>query len=403
MNIVDDQWARPSAPAAALIVAAVERVVDAPQEWVDEFNAAALRGVRLDEIVGDRVLVDEVRQTNEGNLAQWAQHNLVDPGARVPVRDVEIGAELVRELVRRGLDAGILDAFRTAQSVAWGRWMVICFELTDDVELLREVLEITSRSIAAFIDDTVAALAEQIAVARAQLAGDTHAERRAAVALILEGAPIDDARAESQLHYRIAGPQTAVVLRGVGLSMSRLEASRDAIMSANRLSRHLTVLAGADRMWVWFPTADLRVDEACVASGVHVAVGGPGTGREGFRRSHFQALNADQTLIGLGSARSVVRYGELALIGAMSQDRGTVDDFVQQTLGDLAVADPDLRECMRVWFAQQCNSTATAARLFTHRNTVVRRLAKAEEMLPVGLSGNAIAVAAALEYLHWQE
>ena len=60
--------------------------------------------------------------------------------------------------------------------------------LTDDVEVLQEVLELTSRSIGVFIDDTVAALAEEIVVARAQLAGDTHAQRRAAVALILEGA-----------------------------------------------------------------------------------------------------------------------------------------------------------------------------------------------------------------------
>ena len=57
---------------------------------------------------------------------------------------------------------------------------------------------------------------------------------------------------------------------------------------------------------------------------------------------------------------------------------------------------------MRVWFAQQCNSTTAAAKLFTHRNTVVRRLARAQELLPVELSRNAIAVAAALEYQHWQ-
>ena len=402
MNTMEEQWVTPSAPASALIVAAVERVIDAPQEWIDEFNAAALRGVRLDEIAGEQILVDAVRQTNEGNLAQWAQHNLVDPGARVPVRDVEIGADMVRELVRRGIDSGILDAFRTAQSVAWRLWMEICFALTDDVELLHEVLSVSSRSIGVFIDDTVAALADQIAVAKAQLAGDTHAERRAAVALILEGAPIDDVRAEAQLHYRVAGPQTAVVLRGTGMSMSRLEATCDAIMSANRLSRRLTVLAGVDRMWVWFPTAQLTVEEACVSDGVSVAVGLPGSGRDGFRRSHFQALGADQTLLALGSARSVVRYDELALIGAMNDDRSVVDDFVQQTLGELALADPELRECMRVWFAQQCNSTTAAAKLFTHRNTVVRRLARAQELLPVEWSRNAIAVAAALEYQHWQ-
>lgn len=387
-----------------MITAGVSLVGEVPPEWFDEFNDAALSAVRLDEIAGDAVLVDAVRRTNEANLAQWASYNVEHPGARVPVRDDSgVGADMVREMVRRGLDAGILDAFRTAQSVAWRRWMEICFTLTDDVAVLREVLDVTLLSIAAFIDDTVTALAEQIAVARAQLAGDTHAERRAAVALLLEGAPIDDARAESQLHYRITGPQTAVVLSGAGMSMSRLEAVCDSIMAANHLGRRLTVLTGNDRMWVWFPAAGLIVDEKQVPAGMRVAVGMSGDGREGFRRSHFQALTAEQTLVRLGSARRVVRYGDLALIGAISEDRRVVDDFVAQTLGDLAGADPELRECLRVWFAEQCNSTSTAARLFTHRNTVVRRLARAEELLPAGLSGNAISVAAALEVARWME
>ncbi|GAB11478.1 putative CdaR family transcriptional regulator [Gordonia araii NBRC 100433] len=398
-----DEWPEPSAEAAAMIVAGVLQVVDPPQAWIDEFNDAALRGVRLDEIADDPVLVEALRRTNEGNLAQWAQHNLAAPGARVPIRVVEDGAEMVREMVRRGLDSGMLDAFRTAQSVAWRRWMEICFSLTDDVEVLREVLDVTSRSIDAFIDDTVGALADQIAVARAQLAGDTHAERRAAVALVLEGAPIDDARAEAQLHYRLSGPQTAVVLSGAGMSMNRLESVCDSIMAANRLGRRLTVLAGADRLWVWFPADDLEVDEESIPSGIRIAIGLSGRGREAFRRSHFQALGADQTLVRLGSARRVVRYEDLALIGAIVDDRRVVDDFVQQTLGDLTGADPELRECMRIWFGQLCNSTATAARLYTHRNTVVRRLARAEELLPVELSRNAITVAAALEVQHWLE
>ncbi len=400
---MDEGWPPPSPAAAALIAAGAARVGEIPQEWVDEYNAAALRGVRLDEIADDPVLIDALRRTNESNLAQWTQSNAVAPGARVPIRMLADYAETVREMVRRGADTGMLDAYRTAQSFAWRRWMEICFELTDDVELLREVLDISSQSIAAFIDDTVTAMADQVAVARAQLAGDTHAERRAAVALILEGAPIGDTRAQAQLNYQLSGPQIAMVVSGAGMAMGRLEAVCDSIMVANRLTRRLTVLAGADRLWVWFPVAELAVEPREVPAGVRVAIGLPDRGREGFRRSHFQALAADQTLVRLGSARPVVRYEELGLIGAMSQDRRAVDEFVAQTLGGLAGADAQLRETMRVWFAEQCNSTAAAARLYTHRNTVVRRLARAEELLPVSLSRNAIAVAAALEILHWRQ
>lgn len=396
------EWTLPSPAAVEVIRAALIQVADQPGDWVNEYNAAALRGVRLDEIADDAVLIEELLDANEANLAHWVSHNVQAPGVRVPVRVVDDGAEMVREMVRRGLDAGMLDAFRTAEAMAWRRWMEICFTVTDDAEILREVLDLTSRSITTFIDDTVRAIADQIDVARAQLAGDTHAERRAAVALILEGAPITQARAESQLHYRLSGPQTALVLTGVGASMTRLEAVCDSLMTANGITARLTVLAGADRLWVWFPTSTF--DAAAVsADGVRIAVGQPARGREGFRRSHFQALFADRTAIRLGSSRRVVRYDDLALIGAMSDDPGVVDEFVAQTLGDLATADPDLRECLRVWFAERCNSTTTAARLYTHRNTVVRRVARASELLPVPLERNAIAVAAALEVLNWRE
>lgn len=399
---MDAKWPLPSAAASAVIVAGVQTALAPPPEWLDEYNAAALQGIRLGEIAGDPVIVASLRRNNEGNLAHWASCNLVAPGARVSVRTDGDNVELVREMVRRGLDSGLLDAFRTAQSVAWRLWMEVCFSLTDDVEVLQEVLDLTSRSIGVFIDDTVAALAEEIVVARAQLAGDTHAQRRAAVALILEGAPIADARAEAQLRYRLAGPHTAVVLSASGASVNRLEAACDSIMAANRLTGRLRVLAGADRLWVWFPTDALRVAVRDIPEAMRVVVGGVGHGREGFRSSHFQALAAERTLIRLGSSRTVVRSEELALIGAMSDDPRVVGEFTAQTLGELAQADPEVRECMRVWFTEQCNSTATAARLYTHRNTVVRRLTRAAELLPAPLSTNAAAVAAALEVLHWQ-
>ena len=84
----------------------------------------------------------------------------------------------------------------------------------------------------------------------------------------------------------------------------------------------------------------------------------------------------------------------------MNDDRSVVDDFVQQTLGELALADPELRECVRVW----TRSSATRRRRrrsCSPTATVVRRLAGAGTAA-VELSRNAIAVAAALEHQHWQ-
>lgn len=403
MNHMNDELpgiGAPSPEVAALIRRGVERVQSPEAAWVEELNTAMMRGSGMSEILTDPVLTATALRTNLGNLARWASANMSAPGMRVPAEVTEDTAEMVHELVRRGLDAAALDAFRTAQNAAWQVWMEICFGLTDDPRLLRALLEVTSASIATFIDDTVTLLAERIAVARAQLAGDMHARRRAALALILEGAPITTARAEVQLNYRLSGAHTAVVVSGdAAVGSSALEQVCEDIMAANRLTRRLTVLAGVAELWVWFPTADLAV--ATVAEGVRVAVGAAGLGREGFRTSHLQALGTHRLMGRLDSHRHWATYDELRLLNAMSDDPAVLHDFVHHTLGDLLTADPELIECLHVWFAEQCNASAAAARLFTHRNTVVRRLARAQELLPVPLRSRAIAVAAALEVATW--
>ncbi len=54
-------------------------------------------------------------------------------------------------------------------------------------------------------------------------------------------------------------------------------------------------------------------------------------------------------------------------------------------------------------YVRELGSTSrTAQRLYTHRNTVLRRLARADELLPRPLAENAVAVAAALEVLRWR-
>ncbi|MFT3714671.1 MAG: helix-turn-helix domain-containing protein [Gordonia sp. (in: high G+C Gram-positive bacteria)] len=402
--MLETTWSSPSPEVAELIRAGVRVVIDAPADMLGQLDASVLRAAGMGQITQDEALTRNALDMTAGNIAKWATSNLESPGERVPVDSGSAESQTyVRELVRRGLDSGALDAFRTSQNVAWQLWMAICFELTDDPGLLKELLAITSASIGAFIDDTVGALAEQIDVARAELAGDTHAQRRAATALLLEGAPVTDERAEAQLHYRLAGPQlAAVVSGGPDVPSERLEAACEALMSASGITSRLIVLAGAAQLWVWFPVTALDAAAASIPAGVQVAIGAPGTGREGFRRSHFQALTTHRLMQRLGTGRQVAAYDDLRLADAMSEDDDKIDDFIASTLGDLDTADPELAECLRIRFAERCNASATAARLFTHRNTVVRRLARAEELLPVPLADHAIAVAAALELRHWR-
>ncbi|MGN5820236.1 helix-turn-helix domain-containing protein [Pseudomonas aeruginosa] len=53
------------------------------------------------------------------------------------------------------------------------------------------------------------------------------------------------------------------------------------------------------------------------------------------------------------------------------------------------------------FLANGCNVTQTAEALGTHRNTLLRRLERAQDLLPVRLADHRIQIAAALELVIW--
>ncbi|MBA2348711.1 MAG: helix-turn-helix domain-containing protein, partial [Solirubrobacterales bacterium] len=82
-------------------------------------------------------------------------------------------------------------------------------------------------------------------------------------------------------------------------------------------------------------------------------------------------------------------------------DEERADEFVRRTLGELATAPVELRETLRTYLREDCNATRTARVLFAHRNTVLGRLARADELLPAPLAGRGLQVGLALEIVHW--
>ncbi|KGH45062.1 transcriptional regulator [Modestobacter caceresii] len=406
---VTSEWPTPSPAVRELFRRGAELALDPRAEWVAELHTAALSGSGMRPVAEDPVLAEGARRANRANLLRWAAANVERPGERVPV---DLGPEVLegaRDLVRRGLDHRGLDAYRTAQAVAWRRWMDICFQLTSDTAELRELLDVSARSISTFIDDTVTAVSARMAAERAELTRGAHAERRVTVSLLLEGAPLARARAEAQLGYGLTGPHTAVIAwSDAGTAGSvQLEAAAEAAMRAAGAAGRLTVVAGAAALWVWLPVG--RAPEAeSVAAGladapdVRVAVGRPGVDVEGFRRSHLDAVTTQQMLDRLTSPQQVARYEDVQLVALLTRDPARVEEFLADTLGGLLGADAVTCETVLVYVRELGNASRTAARLYTHRNTVLRRLARAEDLLPRPLAENAVAVAAALEVLRWR-
>ncbi|MFE3105479.1 PucR family transcriptional regulator [Nocardia tengchongensis] len=406
---MEELWPPPGEPVRALMRTVAERILPASDEIVDEVFAAAQLGTRYRFIVDDPVLAAGDRRMSKAYLVHWLTATIQAPGSRVPPCAEPETLRFARDLARRGMDTSDLGSWRAGQRVAWRRWTEACFAATDNHDLLREVIEVSGHSITTFVDDSMAVLAACIEEEHTDLARGAHAERQATVQLLLEGAPIGRARAEERLGYALTGTHVAaIVWVDTTEATAALESAAEQVMRACGAARRLTLVASTAALWLWFPAGQVPPTATITAlldelPSVRVALGRPGRDVDGFRRTHLDAATAQRVLARVGSTRRVVRYEDVQLVAALSADMSQAEQFVADTLGDLAAADVVLRETVLTYVQERFNATSTAERLFTHRNTIERRLTRADRLLPQPLVENAVGVVAALMYLQLRE
>jgi DNA-binding PucR family transcriptional regulator len=266
---------------------------------------------------------------------------------------------------------------------------------------------VCSRSISAFIDGTLAGIAAQIDQERDDLTRGTHAERRETVALILDGAPIPRKRAEARLGYALTGPHTAAVIWSDDSAgdMARLDGAAEALGHAAGV-RPLTIFASTATRWVWIPGRSISIvalhDSIESMPDIRVAIGPSANNIDGFRRSHFDAITTQQMMARLNSPQRVAQFADVELVALITADTDRATEFVHNTLGNFEAADSELQESVRVFVEEQCNASRAATRIYTHRNTLLRRLARADELLPRPLAECSVNVAVALNVLRWR-
>lgn len=404
------EWDPPSKRVCELMQQGAKLIIDGPEERLDEINKATLTPEYMQTIANDPVLAEAVRRSNRSNRLHWAAANISHPGEPVPPNLGPESLTIARHLVRRGLDESTaVDAYRIGQNVAWRAWMQVAFALTSDPDELRELLDVSAHSIASFIDATIAGIYQQIQIERDELTRGTHAEHRETVALILDGAPITPQHAENRLGYRLGQSHTAAVIWGDAstTNLSDLDRAAEALAHNADGRRSLSVLAGAATRWVWLPGTDGPDPARVIAAvsqlpGVRIAVGTTAPGIEGFRRSHFDAITTQRMMARLGSTQRVVSFTDVELIALITADPERADRFIKNTLGDFESADAELQRTVLTFVHEQCNASRAAARLFTHRNTLLRRLGRADQLLPQPLADASVHVAVALEALRWR-
>ena len=402
-------WELPSEPVRELLRQGATMIVNAPQPWLDEIQTAMMSATRMQPVIDDPALAAALLRAARSNLLTWAAANIRDPGAAVPANLGPEPLAIARDLARRGLTPSALVAYRVSQNVTWQRWMAIAFGLTSDAEELRQLLDVSARSLFSFTDATNSAIAAQMLTERAELTRGTHAERRETVELILAGAPITKQRAASRLGYNLDQTHIAAIVWSdePESDSSHLDRAAEAFAQSAKSPRPLSVIASAATRWVWVPATgapDLGRLQRDIDNigGVRVAIGSTAVGIEGFRRSHLDAITTQRMVARLHSDQRIASFRAVELVSLVTQDPDRADQFVKHTLGELASASAELRTSVFTFLNEQCNASRAAARLYTHRNTLLRRLARAEQLLPRPLEENTVDVAVALNVLAWR-
>lgn len=364
----------------------------------------------LPALAADPALAREIVSSTRANVVRFLTSVAEDPSEPVPTDVPPEALDLARMFVRGGLELETLaHAYRRGQNAAWRRWMETSVTVVPP-ELLPAFLDRSSARLFSYVDDVLAAMGAQVEHERAQLVGGVAARREQTVRLILEGAPVSAAAATTTLGYPVERSHVAFVVwteSSDDTGQGDLERVAAALARAVGGARLLMVPVGRSTLWGWCATtgplpatADLRAALDSVAIAPRVAIGAVRDGLIGFRRSHEEALAAQRLLLGASAGPRLVAHRDVEVVALLAGHHDALSAFVAEILAPLRPSDPAgrvLLETLRIYLAEADNAARTAARLGTHRNTILGRIAKAERLLGHRAGDRRLALSVALE------
>lgn len=337
-----------------------------------------------------------LERSTEANLADILAL-LAEPEMPVDTGIATEALALATTLVRRGVEPGdLVHAYLVGQNELWRAWMEELTERLPEGTPLILALELSSARIFTRADFLVAQLMRHIDRERVRWMGGALARRTELVRALLAGEEQDVKEASRALGYDLDRCVLAAVLwdsdgtDDPGARHDGLEAQAACIAKATGVPRALTLAPGEASLWAWVATPDVpdlgRVEEelgATLRPDQGVALGTPAPGLDGFRTGHQEAMQA-RRVCEFGGRTGVVRYDQVEAISLLSDDLDRLSRFVHRTLGPLA-ADDDatarLRDTLLAWLAEGGNARRAAERLHAHKNTVLYRLQRAQQIL----------------------
>jgi DNA-binding PucR family transcriptional regulator len=357
--------------------------------------------------------IPQLRQTADFSLdlLASAEANILtmllalDTGEATTLAPPEAIAYAREAAARRAPLSAVLRGYRLGVE-HWLRWCTPVIEArlaaADQADELQRAAQVAIRY-GDHLSERVAAEYERELQGQA-LAGVAH--RSELVRALLAGEPVELERASTSLGYPLRGRHLAVALsldRPSERALPMLEAEVRALAGRVGASAQLTIPSGLTSVHAWLALARTTWTLGAPAQdGILVGLGTAGESIEGFRHSHTQAKRALDVarLARTGRFGPVVRYEQVRLLDVLSQDMSLARDFVIAELGGLASTDAraqELRTTLLEFLAANRSYQAVARSSHLHKNTVVKRVARAEQLIGAPISDRQLEVQTALQ------
>jgi DNA-binding PucR family transcriptional regulator len=356
-------------------------LLDAGQEaGIDALVGIVLEALEqeLPVLCTDEDLKDAARSSSAANVALIIE--LVQEHIRLDeYESPPQAAAFVRELARRNVPvAQLARAYRVAEIALW-HWAVDELRKRVPADRLARAVERLSEAAYATGDVFSRLVTERYAQERERWLRSADAVRAATLDELLAGGPVDTDAASRRLRYELRQEHQAFV---VWADTESEEAVPEHAAAAVGGPRALLVPMGVGVVAGWCSVAAVAPEAA--NGGTSVALGSPASGKNGFRESHLEAMEARRVARLLGHQPGVLRYDDVALLSLLTKDMDQARAFARRTLGPLAHDDEASRrlaDTLLVTLEEQGSPRRAARRLAVHENTVAKRLRNVEELL----------------------
>ncbi|MFT4188638.1 MAG: helix-turn-helix domain-containing protein [Aeromicrobium sp.] len=372
----------------------------------------------IDYLDGDQRLLTLLDASIGGNV-QTILHMLIND---IPVANLQPAAAAVEyalRLAQRGVPANsLIRAYHMGQDDL----MMHCFEeaqrLDCDSELKLRVVHHMSGQIYRYIDWISMYLLDVYETEQSRWNTTAGHVRTAMLRAVLAGEEVDLDRFAEETDYELKRTHVGLVMWGDARqdddSLRELQQAARRIAVTSRCAEPLFSAVDRSTAWVWVPLrrgmpglSDEAVREALAGvPGGRAAVGSPGQGVEGFRRTYGQAEAVREVVSASADETVVMNYGHdgIAALAMLMHDMDALRTWVQEVLGELAADTPShasLRETLRVLFACGGRQSDAAEQLVIHRNTLKYRLEKASRVLGRPLDRSRLDTELALQACHY--